>query len=87
MAEQECKHYETATIKMPSLTGQNNPDGCPFGWCRGCGAIWLPEQPKFTKAFERHQKRAANAPLDDITVKGYWVLPGIYNLALPVTRL
>lgn len=72
-----CDHEANAQIAMPSKSGRAAPDVCPFVWCRKCGALWLPKQPAFDRAFERHEKEKITAPIDDINVEGYWVLPGL----------
>jgi hypothetical protein len=72
-----CEHTINVQIKMPSLTGGANPDGCPFVWCRSCGAIWLPRLRVFTQAFERHEKVVGYAPIDGLDAEGYWILPGV----------
>lgn len=72
-----CEHTINAQVKMPSLLGGPNPGGCPFVWCRACGAIWLPRLRSFTQAFERHEKVVAQAPIDGINTEGYWILPGV----------
>lgn len=81
----ECGHSQNAQIFMPSLTGGKS-NGCPFVWCRMCGAIWLPHVPSFERAFERHEKRRLQAPVDGIgNVEGYWILPGLGAIIRPVT--
>lgn len=77
MSQEPCDHSTNAGIRMPSMSGRANPDGCPFVWCRKCGAIWLPRQPTFDRAFERHEKQEISAPVDGVTIQGYWILPGI----------
>ena len=70
-----CPHTSNASISMPGTHGRA-VGACPFVWCRDCGAIWLPRQPTFTLAFERHTTVQAAAPFDGVTIEGYWVLPG-----------
>ncbi len=75
-----CEHTINSQIKMPSLSGRANPDGCPFIWCRTCGAIWLPRARAFDLAFERHPKENVHAPVDGMNIEGYWILPGLGNI-------
>ena len=81
-----CDHASNVLIKMPSVTGKPLLDQryqCPFAWCRQCGAVWLPKLPSFDRAFENHQKERGFLPSDDVTIEGYWVLPGASTLILP----
>jgi len=67
---------------MPGMHG-NAVDACPFVWCRVCGAIWLPRQEGFTRAFERHSLSVAVAPMNG-GIEGYWIVPGLNNvISLP----
>lgn len=74
-----CDHSINAAIKMPGMHGRAS-DACSFVWCRACGAIWLPRQPSFDRAFERHSKELAQAPVDGQTIEGYWVIPGLGSI-------
>lgn len=77
-----CDHASNVLIKMPSMNNRPMRDQCPFAWCRECGAVWLPKQPSFDRAFENHEKERGHLPADGVTIEGYWVLPGKHNLIL-----
>lgn len=73
----ECGHVMPAQVSMPSRESGREANVVPFGWCRDCGAIWLPKLPSFDRGFERHDKIPSTSAVDGIgAVAGYWILPG-----------
>jgi len=78
-----CEHDSNCMIKMPGIHGGAVPDACPFVWCRQCGALWIPKLPSFDRAFEHHAKERCTAPIDGMTIEGYWILPGKLSLFMP----
>lgn len=79
-----CNHERNCGIAMPSRDGGGQSNAVPFIWCRNCGAIWLPKQRSFDRAFEHHEKQECQAPVEGIgNVNGYWVLPGIRAVIIP----
>ena len=78
-----CSHDAPAQVRMPSRESGRESNAVAFGWCRECGAIWLPKLPSFDQAFSRHSVVPATCVVDGIgAVNGYWVLPGTVQIVV-----
>lgn len=78
-----CSHDAPAQVQMPGKESGRASNAVPFGWCRECGAIWLPKLPSFDKAFSRHEMIPSTSVVDDIgAVQGYWILPGTVQIVV-----